>query len=259
MLRLSSHLAVGLFRCRPHLSMKKLSAYLFFLFIVAAIGHARAFGQQGEYKSQEVAENDGIPVLIKHLPEWETVRGKAKLTDSIEEIKKELGSPDILNGIDLNGGAEAALAAYPAGRLLLIEYPTPQGSSSADVEIQARLGSAPNTVYRRVGNYNALVFNAADPVAANALLDKITYGKTVQWLGEDPFLLQKFERYIANTGRDVAISTVLFILGIFMTAICLGVGSGYAYFRFREQQRAHRTAFSDAGGLTRLNLDDLTD
>lgn len=239
--------------------MKRLSSYLFFLLITIAVGQGAAFGQQGGYKSQEIAESDGIPVLIKHLPDWEAVRGRASLTNSIEEIRKEFGSPEVLNGFDLSGGAEAAFASYPEGKLLLIEFPTPQGSSAADAAIQARIGATPNVVYRRIGNYNALVFDVSDPVTANLLLDKISYGKTVQWLGEDPFLLQKFERYIANTGRDVAISTVLFILGIFATAICLGVGSGYAYFRFREQQRSHRTAFSDAGGLTRLNLDDLSD
>jgi len=114
-------------------------------------------------------------------------------------------------------------------------------------------------VYKRIGNYNAIVFGASDPVAAEALLGKIEYGKSVQWLGEDPFYLDRFGRYVALTGRDVAISTILFILGIFATAIMIGVGVGYAFFRVRENERAHRTAFSDAGGLTRLNLDELSE
>lgn len=211
------------------------------------------------YQSQEVSEIDGVPVLLKHLPDWESVRGQAKITNSIEEVRKEFGSPAVLSGIDLDGGAEAAYASYGESRLLLIEYPTPQGSVAADAAIQSGLGETPGLVYKRIGNYNALVFNAGDTVAAEALLGKIEYGKSVQWLGEDPFFLQKFERYIAETGRDVAISTVLFILSIFTTAILLGVGVGYAYFRFREHERAHRTAFSDAGGLTRLNLDELSE
>ena len=211
------------------------------------------------YQSQEVSEVDGVPVLIKHLPDWESVKDQAKITNDIAEVRKEFGNPPVLREIDLDGGAEAAYASYGDSRLLLIEYPTPQGSVAADTAVQARLAETPGTVYRRIGNYNVLIFGSPDPATAEALLGKIEYGKTVQWLGEDPFYLQKFERYIANTGRDVAISTVLFILGIFVTAILLGVGTGYMYFRFRENERAHRTAYSDAGGLTRLNLDELSD
>ncbi|MDI1242162.1 MAG: hypothetical protein PSX80_09610, partial [bacterium] len=178
------------------------------------------------YQSQEVSEVDGVPVLIKNLPDWESVRGQAKITNSIEEIRREFGNPGVLAGVDLNGGAEAAYAPYGEGRLLLIEHPTPQGAVAADAAIQSGLAEAPGVVYKRIGNYSALVFGVSDPVAAEALMGKIEYGKKVQWLGEDPFLLQKFERYIATTGRDVALSTVFFILGIFTTAILLGVAGG---------------------------------
>lgn len=238
--------------------MKKLPLLLLLFSFLTVVGSVSA-QTNGGYQSQEVSEEDGIPVLIKNLPEWETVRGQAKITNRIDNVRSEFGAAPVLADIDLNGGAEAAYASYPAGRLLLIEYPTPQASVAADAAIQARLGESPGVVYKRIGNYNAFVFGAADPAAADALLGKISYGKTVQWLGEDPYLLQKFERYIANTGRDVALSTVMFILGIFVTAILIGVGTGYVYFRFREQERANRTAFSDAGGLTRLNLDELSD
>ena len=91
------------------------------------------------------------------------------------------------------------------------------------------------------------------------MLDQVKYEKTVQWLGEDPFLIKKFERYIATTGRDVALSTVFFIVFVFLTAIVLGVIVGFVYFRFRENQRAGMATFSDAGGLTRLNLDELSE
>lgn len=235
--------------------MKKFPLQILLLLVVSI----STFAQSADYKSQEVSDVDGVPVLIKHLPDWESVKGRAKITNNIDEVRTEFGNPAVLSGIDLNGGAEAAYASYGDSRLLLIEYPTPQGSSSADAAIQSAIGGSAGVVYKRIGNYNAFVFGAADPVAAEALLGKIEYGKSVQWLGDDPFYLQKFERYVANTGRDVAISTVFFILGIFLTAILIGVGTGYVYFRFRENERAHRTAYSDAGGLTRLNLDELSD
>lgn len=229
------------------------------IFILSAGVSVSSQTERQPYQSQEVSEVDGVPVLIKHLPDWESVRGQAKITDSIDELRKEFGNPTVLAGVDLDGGAEAAYASYGEGKLLLIEHPTPQGAVAADTAIQSGLQETPGVVYKRIGNYSAMIFGVSDPVAAEALLGTIEYGKKVQWLGEDPFLLQKFERYIATTGRDVALSTVFFILGIFTTAILLGVACGYFFFRFREQERANRTAYSDAGGLTRLNLDELSD
>lgn len=216
-----------------------------------------AAASNAQFKSQEVSEVDGLPVIVKHLPEWEKVRDQAKVTNSVADLRNELGAQPVLDAIELSGGSEAVTAVYPEGKILLIEFPTPQGSSEADAAIQARLSES--VVYRRIGNYNAFVFESTDAVAAAALLDQIKYEKSVQWLGEDPFFLQKFERYVAMTGRDVAISTVLFILAIFGTTILIGVATGVFYFRFREQQKIGRTAFSDAGGLTRLNLDELSE
>ena len=236
--------------------MKKFPLLILLLFAVSL----SVFAQSPGYQSQEVSDVDGVPVLLKHLPNWESVKGQAKITNSIDEVRTEFGVPAVLSGVDLSGGAEAVYASYSEGKLLLIEYPTPQGSVAADAAIQSRLGDTPGIVYKRIGNYNALVFfGAADPTAAEALLGKIEYAKSVQWLGDDPFYLQKFERYVAMTGRDVALSTIFFILGIFTTAILIGVAVGYTFFRFREHERAHRTAYSDAGGLTRLNLDELSE
>lgn len=230
---------------------------LVFLLLAGISVFSQTEGQP--YQSQEVSEVDGVPVLIKNLPDWESVRAQAKITDNIDEVRQEFGNPAVLAGVDLDGGAEAAYAPYGVGKLLLIEHPTPQGAVAADTAIQSRLSESTGVVYKRIGNYSAFIFEVSDPAAADALLGKIEYGKKVQWLGEDPFLLQKFERYIATTGRDVAISTVFFILAIFTTAILVGIAGGYVFFRFREQERANRTAYSDAGGLTRLNLDELSD
>lgn len=236
--------------------MKRLFLQLVFTFVVL-FASIPVFSQ-GDYRSLEVSDGDLIPVLIKHLPDWESKKDQAKITNRIDEVRKEFGSPAVLSEIDLDGGAEAAYANYGEGRLLLIEYPTPQGSSSADAAIQAKLAESPGVVYKRIGNYNAFVFYA-DPAAANALLDKIDYGKTVQWLGDDPYFLQRFERYIASTGRDMVVSTVLFIAGVLLFAALIGVAAGFVYYRFRENERAQWRRFSDAGGLTRLNLDELSE
>jgi hypothetical protein len=216
---------------------------------------------QAQYKSLEVSETDGLPVLLKHLPEWEKVKDQAKLTNSVADLKQTLGPRPILDVIEMSAGAEAVIADYPAGRLLLIEHHTPQFASSNDTAISAKLAETDDksTIYKRIGNYNALVFDAADPAAADALLGQIKYEKAVQWLGEDPFFVSRVERYLIGTTGDVLVSTALFIVMCMAGAVGVGLVGGYVYFSKREQRRLARSAFSDAGGLTRLNLDELSE
>jgi len=236
--------------------MKRLS--LLFSILLAAVS---VFSQTNpEYKSQEVSDDRiPVPVLIKHLPDWETKKDQAKITNRIEDVRRDFGNAAVLSSFEFDAGTEAVYADYAEGRLLIVEFPTPQGSTAADALIQAKLAESPDAIYKRIGNYNAFVFNASDANAANALLEKIDYGKTVQWLGEDPYFLQRFERYIAMQGRDMVISTVLFIAGVLGTAALIGVFGGFVYFRFRQKKQAQWHRFSDAGGLTRLNLDNLSE
>ena len=52
-------------------------------------------------------------------------------------------------------------------------------------------------------------------------------------------------------------TTVLIIVGGFGSTILVGVISGLIVFYIREQKRAQTHLFTDAGGMTRLNLDGL--
>jgi hypothetical protein len=172
-----------------------------------------------------------------------------------------VGDRPVLNAIDFAGGTEAVSAPYAAGKLLIVEYTNPQGSIDADQKITQEIARTPQnapTAYRRIGNYNAFVFDGADSAVAAGLLDQIKYEKSVQWLGEDPFLLKRVEKYLVTTTRDIFISTLkVIVLGI-AGSIFVGIIAGFVYFRFRDQRRERTAAFSDAGGLTRLNIDDLT-
>ena len=237
---------------------------IFILIIAVTVGGTLSYsaaGQQNGYKSQETSDKDGVPVLLKHLPDWEEVKSQAVFIQDKETLRNAVGTRPELDLIDLSGGTEAVSAHYPAGKLLIVEYATPQASIAADTAFQKFLTDNPlaSTVCRRVGNYSVFVFDPTDANAAKELAGRVKYEKTVQWLGEDPFLVQKLERYFAQTGRDVAISTVLWIALIFGITLAAGIAAGFGYFRYRESQRASRTAFSDAGGMTRLNLDDLSE
>lgn len=212
-------------------------------------------------KSQEISDEDGIPVLIKHLPDWENVRNSAILTHNVEDIRTVLGERPVFDLINLEGGSEAVTAIYPQGKLLLIEYSTPQFSVDMDIKTNQRLaelGQTQKIFYRRIGNYNAFVFDAADENSANLLLDQIKYEKNIQWLGDNPFLIRKAERIFVETTSDIFFSTLKAILLGLGIAILGGIIAGFLFFYFREQKRATMQAFSDAGGMIRLNLDDLS-
>ncbi len=221
-----------------------------------------AGGAFAQFKSQEVSEEDGVPVLIKHLPDWENARNRAVHTNNVNDLRGALGARPVFDLIDFAGGTEAVTAPYDAGKLLIIEYTTPQASIEADNLFKQRLAEIPQnppTLYRRIGNYNAFIFDVANEAAANALLDQVKYEKTVQWLGEDPFYQQKADRFFAIRAADIFLSTALLIVGGVVLAIFTGIGVGLVFFRMRQQERASMTAFSDAGGMTRLNLDELAE
>jgi hypothetical protein len=211
--------------------------------------------------SQEVSEGDGIPVIVKHLPEWETAQSRAALIKNTADLSNTLGERPVFDLIDFEGGTEAVTAPYEAGKLLIVEYSTPQGSIDADEKVRQRLAeTAPNPpiYYRRVGNYNVFVFDAGDEAAANALIDQVKYEKIVQWLGEDPFLYERMQRSYAITLTEIFFGTVMAIVSGIGLSVVAGIGVGFAFFYIRKKQRDEMEAFSDAGGMLRLNLDALT-
>lgn len=216
---------------------------------------------QSSYQSREVSEDDGIPVLIKHLPDWENARNRATITNNVADLRKALGERPVFDLIDFTGGVEAVTAPYEAGKLLIIEYVTPQSSVAADEQFKQRLAELPPTppiFYRRIGNYNVFVFDGTDEAAANALFDQIKYEKVVQWLGDDPKYAEKVERYLARSTAQLFLTTIIAIVSTLGVTFLIGVVVGLVFYRIREQKRASMTAFSDAGGMIRLNLDGLT-
>jgi len=217
--------------------------------------------KQPQIDSQEIDESDGIPVLIKHLPDWENTRNRATYIFNGNDLRKALGERPVFDSIDFTGGAEAVTAPYDAGKLLIIEYNSPETSIETDILIKQRLSENPQNppiFYRRIGNYNAFVFDGNNEQAANALLDQIKYEKMVQWLGTDPYAVDRANRnYLVATG-DLIVTTIMMIVGGFGSAVLTGVVLGFIFFFIRNQKRAQTHLYTDAGGMTRLNLDGLT-
>jgi hypothetical protein len=206
-------------------------------------------------------DDDGIPFLTKNLPDWENAQKNSTYIVNKTQLTNALGEKPLFDLIDFTGGNEAVTANYAQGKLLIVEFNTPQTSVEADLKITQFLNENPQNppiFYRRIGNYNTFVFEAKDETSANFLLEQIVYGKVVQWLGEDPYYQKKVEKYIAQTGLQVAVSTVLAFLIALLSSIGIGLLFGYLYFRYRTKKQTEIAAFSDAGGMIRLNLDGLS-
>lgn len=212
------------------------------------------------YKSQEVSETDGMPVLMKHLPEWEQRRANARMAASVAELRNVVGDRAVLNEVDFVPGTEAVTAPYDAGRLVIIEYASPAVSSEVAQKLDAAIAASGdgNTLHKRIGNYNVLMFDTRDRSAAEALMDQVKYEKNVQWLGENPWAVSAAERAFVTTTSDIFLSTVLVIVGGIVFSVIGGLLVGYVFFAMRDRRRAAYPTHTDGGGMTRLNLDGFT-
>lgn len=228
-------------------------------------GESQAMADLARWLSEslDAGENE-IPVLIKHLPEWETAQERAVFAVSLPALQAAAGGRPVLDAVSFEGGAEAVTAIYGTSRLVIVENTTPQLATTNDERITAKLkelrdaGQPVPTAYRRVGNYSVFVFDAPDEATATKLIDGIKYEQVVQWLGENPHAYQRAIRQYTNTTAGVILA-VLKASGLSLL-FCLAVGGvfGGIVFMRRRQRQTSTESFSDAGGMVRLNLDEIT-
>ena len=147
---------------------------------------------------------------------------------------------------------------------MVVEYHTPQLAKDNDELIIGKihelwkLGQPAPIGYRRVGNYSVFVFDAPDEATAKQLIDQVKYEQVVQWLGDNPNILKEAERRYVETTLGVFIA-VLKASGFALVA-CLGLGGliGALLFSRRRSRQTALEAYSDAGGMLRLNIDEMT-
>ena len=215
--------------------------------------------------SDTLDKGDGeIPVLIKHLPDPDQAPKTAVYYNSIDDVTSLLPPHPVLTAVKGDGNADAALLNLDSGTVLIVEFNTPQLASENDQRIQARiqelwkLGQPAPSAYKRVGNYSVFVFNARDEQTAKQLIDQVHYEQVVSWLGENPNILRRAQERYIDTTLGVLV-TVLKASGYALVG-CLGLGGlvGALLFGYRRSQAKAFTAYSDAGGMMRLNLDELS-
>ena len=218
---------------------------------------ARAFSEQLEKGELE------IPVLIKHLPDWDNSPRPVTYFVSSDALRRFTGAP-VFETLSFEGGTEAVSADYGSANVVIVEFTTPQHATDGDKAILAQIEKlrtqnqpVPSS-YRRVGNYGVFVFNAPDQQTANQLIDGVKYEQVTKWLGDNPYPILEAQRRYTATTLGVLVSVVK-ASGLALVT-CLTVGfvlGGLLFLRRRSQQRAFAT-YSDAGGMLRLNLDEMT-
>jgi hypothetical protein len=216
----------------------------------------------GQKLAETLDKGEGeIPSLVKHLPDGGQEHALYAVTPAA--LNDYVKNQPVLSAVSFEGGTEAAVAVYNPATMVIAEFSTPQLATASDTAIQAKIkelqaaGQPAPSAYKRVGNYGVFVFNATDEAAAQQLIAQVKYEKTVQWLGENPNILIRAQK------RYVAITTGIFLSVVQASGIAiliaLGVGGliGALVFRRRRAQQT-AAAYSDAGGMMRLNLDELT-
>jgi hypothetical protein len=211
----------------------------------------------------EAGDND-VPVLIKHLPAAESVQGRTLYIVSSGALKQAVSHQPIINDLTFDGGTEAALAYYGTLKLLLVEFNTPQLATENNTRISARIlelrnqGQPVPTAYRRVGNYLAFVFDAPTELAGIQLIDQVKYQQVVQWLGENPYSYREAVAEFTQTTLGVLVSVVKASGLVLLGSLIVGGFFGTLLFTRRRAQQQLADDYSDAGGMLRLNIDEVT-
>jgi Family of unknown function (DUF6599) len=215
--------------------------------------------------AEQIDTGDGdIPALVRHLPDWQNGQKRSLFLSSFKSLEIFPRGGTVLSAISSEGNADAVLTSYDSGSVLIVEFNTPQLATENDQRIINKIqdlwkqGQPAPSAYRRVGNYSVFVFDAPDELTAKQLIDQVKYEQVVQWLGENPYVFKAAEKQYVETTLGVLIAVVK-ASGVALVT-CLGVGGlfGGLLFSWRRAQQKNVEAFSDAGGMLRLNLDEIT-
>jgi hypothetical protein len=218
--------------------------------------------------SQLGERHSEIPVLIQHLPAEGMVPGTERFVAGPRALTRLLGNQDP-NDVFLlaNPAVEAALAEYRVGGttapLMIVEYQTPQLAATAYQQVQNYFNALPDSeraqrVLKREGNYIIEALNVQNSQALQPIVAQIKYAPVIHWLKKNPLeALQQFQSDAQISLIDFYLTAFGFIGVSLLIALMGGVLFGYVAFLWRRRRLRAWPGFSDAGGMLRLNLDNL--
>jgi hypothetical protein len=200
--------------------------------------------------------------LLRALPVETRIAGSERYAPSLEGLRRL--RPDLSEDLfRLSvGGADAVVADYAqAGasplRLVVVDYQTPQLAADAERSVAAFYAQLPpeareQRVVKREGNYMVEATGVADRAAAEAVVRSVRYEVTIKMLkGDDPVSLLAYTEEARKAAMLFINSFAIVGIG-FLGAIATGLVVGTVLFRKRRAAAAGR--FSDAGGMTHLEL-----
>jgi hypothetical protein len=162
------------------------------------------------------------------------------------------------NQPDDKSAADGSAAASQILKIAIVEYHTPQFATDAMTRATGYLSSLPENeqeqiILKRVGNYVVEAVNVRDRATAESLVNSVQYPYTVKWLRNplwptnDPFRVQKAAQMLVSTFG---------LLGLILGTVLL-VGSVFGTTIFLKRRKRQQEVFSDAGGMLRLDIDQL--
>lgn len=210
-----------------------------------------------------------IPILMQHIPSESLLPGTQRFIAGPLALNRLLGPQEPYDPFMLASEAvEAALAEYQVGGvqspLLIVEYHTPQLAAAAYPQVQRAIEALPEAersrrLLKREGNYIIIAFNVNDRQAMQAIVDQVDYTPTIHWLKKSPLeMLRELQPDPEQISLiDTYLAAFAFIGLSLLVTITGGVLLGTAIFFWRRWRRRNWEGFTDAGGMMRLNLDNL--
>lgn len=213
---------------------------------------------------EDIENAKSLPSVIAHLPQTDLKARTVRYILGKKAFSRITGLDGEKFDFYPNFGTEVAFADYATdknqGHLLIFEYHTPQQSINAYGKlVKEREGLSQQdlakSIIKREGNYIIEAYDFTEMLLAEQLVASIKYDYVVKWIDYSK-PSSSFSSEATKTAQMLI--SVFSIIGIgLLAALSGGTVLGCTIFLVRRRRAGQNPGFSDAGGMVRLNLDEV--